>query len=57
MERWTREDKEQLKELYIKEASIDAIARKLGRSQGTVTAMASTLGISRPKELLHLLFS
>lgn len=51
--RWTGEDKKQLEELYTKEASVEAIAKKLNRSHGTVAAMASKMGISRPRELRY----
>jgi len=51
--RWTSEEKRQLEELYTKEASIDTIAKKLNRSQGTVTVIASRMGISRPRELRY----
>jgi DNA invertase Pin-like site-specific DNA recombinase len=49
--RWTEEEEEKLRELYPAEASVDNIARKLGRSRVTVINKARTMGLSRPKEL------
>lgn len=51
--RWTREEKDKLKELYIRATSIGDIAAELQRSPLTVTTMASAMGLSRPKELRH----
>lgn len=50
---WTKEDKEQLSELYANEVSVSEIGRKLERSKGAVTSMASLMGIYRPQELRH----
>jgi len=52
-QRWTEADKEHLRQLYAEEKSLKEIARKLGRSEGAVTTMASIMGICRPKELHH----
>jgi hypothetical protein len=51
--RWTNEEKEKLRELYSSKASVDDIARELGRSRGTVISMAHVMGLSRPKELRY----
>jgi hypothetical protein len=51
--RWTREEKEQLKELYASGVSIEQIARKLQRSEATVKSTAFSMGVARPKELRH----
>jgi len=50
---WSREEKERLKELYVTEATIEEIARKLGRSPRTIPTVANAMGLSRPKELRH----
>jgi len=51
--RWTKEEKEKLKELYCSEANVDNIAQELGRSRGTVTNMVHKMGLRRAKEVKY----
>lgn len=51
--RWKPEEDEKLRELYIREASIQEIAQEIGRSERAIMARASAIGVARPKELRH----
>ncbi len=50
--RWTDEERQKLRELYTK-ATVDDIARELGRSRVAIIWMAHNMSLSRPKELRY----
>ena len=50
---WTPEQEGMLKDLYGREASIQEIARKLGRSEGAVMVRAHAMGVARPHKLRY----
>jgi hypothetical protein len=51
--RWTKEDREKLKELYVSAASIEDIAVELQRSPQSIATVANAMGLARPKELRY----
>lgn len=51
--RWTPEEEELLRELYVREASVNEIADRLGRSETAIMARAHTMGVARPRELRY----
>lgn len=50
---WTREDYATLRARYVTDVDLDALCRDLGRSKMAVEKMASSLGLSRKRQVTN----
>lgn len=50
---WTREDYATLRARYVTDVDLDALCRDLGRTKMAVEKMASSLGLSRKRQVTN----